>query len=107
MVTKRWDDYNHYSIEDTPAFKVGLKSGDRSEINHESTLGLNLDQVVEKMRGLPKSKIIIGIVRDGVEGVQRFTIVREIIKIKPVKSYVLDNYICIRLTQFQKTLQDD
>ena len=69
-------------IEDTPAFKVGLKSGDRIvEINHESTLGLNLDQVVEKMRGLPKSKIIIGIVRDGVEGVQRFTIVREIIKL--------------------------
>ena len=38
-------------IEDTPAFKVGLKSGDRIvEINHESTIGLNLDQVVERMR---------------------------------------------------------
>ncbi len=91
-------------IEDTPAFKVGLKSGDRIvEINHESTIGLNLDQVVERMRGTPKSKIIIGVVRDGADGVKRFTIVREIIKIKPVKSYVLDeHYICIRLTQFQK-----
>ena len=91
-------------IEDTPAFKVGLKSGDRIvEINHESTIGLNLDQVVERMRGAPKSKIIIGVIRDGADGVKRFTIVREIIKIKPVKSYVLDqHYICIRLTQFQK-----
>lgn len=91
-------------IEDTPAFKVGLKSGDRIvEINHESTIGLNLDQVVERMRGAPKSKIIIGVVRDGADGIKRFTIVREIIKIKPVKAYVLDDhYICIRLTQFQK-----
>ena len=95
-------------IEDTPAFKVGLKSGDRIvEINHESTIGLNLDQVVERMRGAPKSKIIIGVIRDGSDGIKRFTIVREVIKIKAVKAYVLDDhYICIRLTQFQKKSSD-
>lgn len=91
-------------IDDTPAYRAGLKSGDRIvEINHESTIGLNLDQVVGKMRGVPKSKIVIGIVRDGVERMKRFTIVREVIKIKPVKAYLLeDRFLFVRLTQFQK-----
>ena len=91
-------------IDDTPAYRAGLKSGDRIvEINHESTIGLNLDQVVERMRGVPKSKIIIGVVREGVEGVRRFTIIREVIKIKPVKAYLLENrFLFVRLTQFQK-----
>lgn len=91
-------------IDDTPAFKAGIKSGDKIvEINHESTLGITLEEAVEKMRGKPGSKISVGIVRAGVEGVKRFSLKRKAIKVSAVKSELLkDNFAYVRLTQFQK-----
>ncbi len=91
-------------IEDSPAFKAGLKPGDRIvEIDHEPTAGLTINDAVEKMRGKINSKIHLGIVREGVIGVKYFDVKREIIKIKPVKSYLVDKqYILLRLSQFQQ-----
>jgi carboxyl-terminal processing protease len=91
-------------IEDTPAFKAGIKSHDRIvEINHESILGLSLDESVEKMRGKPGTKIHLGVVRKGHEGIKHFEIKREIIQVKPVKYEIInDNFAYIRLVQFQK-----
>lgn len=91
-------------IEDTPAFRSGLKPRDRIvEINHEPIVGMTLDQVIEKMRGKIGQKITLGIIREGVDGIKQHTMTREVIKIKPVKyDLVQDNYAFIRLTQFQK-----
>src|SRR5690606_30265004 len=91
-------------IEDTPAFKAGLKPRDRIvEINHEPVVGMNLDQVVEKMRGKIGEKITLGILRERSEGIKQFTMKREVIKIKPVKYELIeDHYAYIRLSQFQK-----
>lgn len=91
-------------IDDTPAFRAGIKAGDKIvEINHESTLGITLEKAVEIMRGKANTKIIVGIIRVGVEGIKQFTLKRQIIKVTPVKSEVIDdNYIYIRLSQFQK-----
>ena len=91
-------------IDDTPAFKAGIKAGDKIvEINHESTLGLTLEEAVDKMRGKPGSKITVGVSREGVEGIKRFDLKRKAIKISAVKHEILeDNYAYVRLTQFQK-----
>ncbi|MCK5072419.1 MAG: S41 family peptidase [Bacteriovoracaceae bacterium] len=91
-------------IEDTPAFRAGLESGDRIvEINHESTVGMTLQEAIDRMRGKPGSEIIIGINRDGEDGTRHITIKRQIIKIKPVKTELLDkNYLFVRLVQFQR-----
>lgn len=91
-------------IDDSPAFRAGIKPGDRIvEIDHEPTAGLTINDAVEKMRGKINSKIHLGIVREGVPGVKYFDIKREIIKIKPVKSYLIDKqYILLRLSQFQQ-----
>ena len=91
-------------IEDTPAFEAGIKPGDKIvEINHESTAGITLEEAVQKMRGKPGSKITIGVSREGVDGVKQFTIKRKVIKVSSVKSKLLeDEFIYIRLTQFQK-----
>jgi len=92
------------SIDDTPAYRSGLRPGDKIvEINHESILGATLEEAVKKMRGKPNTKINLGISREGVVGLKYFSVKREIIKVKPVKYELIDdNYIFIRLTQFQK-----
>ena len=94
-------------IEDTPAFKAGIKSGDKIvEIDNESTLGMTLEEAVDKMRGNSDSKISIGIVRDGVEGIKHFDLKRKIIKLESVKSQLIDDVVYLRLTQFQKNSSD-
>jgi len=91
-------------IDDTPAFKAGIKAGDKIvEINHEPTIGLTLDEAVDRMRGKLGDKINIGIVREGSEGIKQFVLKREIIKIEAVKSELIDGqFSYVRLTQFQQ-----
>lgn len=91
-------------IEDSPAFKAGIKPGDKIvEINHQSMVGVSLEQAIDHLRGKTKSKIILGIAREGVDGVKNFELTREIVYLKPVKYELInDNYGYVRLTQFQK-----
>jgi len=91
-------------MEDTPAYEAGIKTGDKIiEINNENVVGLPLEDAVKKMRGKEKSKITIGILREGQEKLTRITITRRVIKVKPVKFEILqDNILYLRLVQFQK-----
>jgi carboxyl-terminal processing protease len=91
-------------IDDTPAFRAGIKPKDKLvEINHEPIVGMTLEQSIERMRGKVGQKIHLGIIRDNFDGVKDFTLVREIIKVKPVKFELLkDRFAFVRLTQFQK-----
>lgn len=91
-------------IEDSPAYKAGIKPGDKIvEINHESMIGVSLEQAIDRLRGKTKTKIILGIAREGADGVKNFELTREIVYLKPVKfDLINDNYGYIRLTQFQK-----
>jgi carboxyl-terminal processing protease len=95
-------------IDDTPAFKAGIKPGDRIiEIDYENMVGATLEEAVEKMRGRTGTVIKLGISRDGVEGITTYEIKREVIKVEPVKSeLVQDNYLYLRLTQFQRRSTD-
>lgn len=96
-------------IEDTPAFKAGIKSGDVIfKIENEMTEGMSLDEAVSKMRGEPGTTIKITIVRKNEPEPIDFTIKRDIIKIKSVKSDMIDDSIgYIRLTQFQENSTDE
>lgn len=91
-------------IEDTPAFRAGIKPKDKIvEINHESILGMELDKAIDKMKGEKGTKIHLGVVREGEKGIKHFEMKREKIKVKPVKSaLVQNNFAWIRLTQFQR-----
>ena len=91
------------AFEETPAFQAGIARGDKIiEIEDESIIGITLDEAVEKMRGKPGSKIRIGIIKKGKERMESLSLKREVIKIKPVKSALLqDHFAYIRLTQFQ------
>ena len=91
-------------IDGSPAFKAGLLSGDKIlEIDHESIVGISLEEAVNKMRGKVNTKVTLGIQRRGIVGLRHYTIKRKIIEIKPVKSALLENrFLYIRLSQFQK-----
>ena len=76
-------------IDDTPAARAGLRANDLiSHLNGEQVQGLTLNEAVDKMRGKVKSPITLTIVRPGVDEPFDVTIVRDIIRIRSVKSNV-------------------
>jgi carboxyl-terminal processing protease len=96
-------------IEDTPAWRAGIKPSDRIvKIDSESTKGMTLVEAVAKMRGKGGSAVTLSIYRDGVQGVRNFTVTRELIKIQSVKSELLEQgYGYVRLSNFNETAARD
>ncbi len=91
-------------IEDTPAFAAGLKSGDLI-IKLDDTLvkGMTLNDAVNRMRGKPGSAITLTVVRKGENKPLLFTLTRAVIRVKSVKSKVIEpGYGFVRITQFQE-----
>ncbi len=92
-------------IEDTPAFRAGLKAGDKIiKIEDEYTENMTLLDAVKRMRGPAGEKVTISIMRKGFTEPKDFTLTREVIRIKSVKYKLLeeDNIGYIRLSQFQE-----
>ncbi|MBI5415814.1 MAG: S41 family peptidase, partial [Candidatus Omnitrophica bacterium] len=92
-------------LEDTPAWRAGIKAGDRIvKIEDELTRDLTLGDAVKKLRGKPGEQVKITVLRDGESKLLDFTIVREIIQIQDVKNtQILEDRIgYIRLTEFRE-----
>lgn len=91
-------------IEDTPASRAGLMSGDLiTHLDKEQILGLTLQEAVEKMRGPVNSPIMLTIVREGVEDPFEVKVVRDMIHINPVKYNAEgDDVGYIRITTFNE-----
>lgn len=89
-------------IDDTPAYRAGVKSGDIiTALDGKTVLGLTLGEAVERMRGPPNSRITLTIKRQNVERPVEVALVREMIQIQVVKSRLEPNNIgYIRLSQF-------
>jgi len=96
-------------IEDTPAYRAGVKSGDQIiKIEDEFTKDMPLVEAVKKMRGPKGSTIHITLRREGVPKFIELTLTREVIKIQSVKYHMLDKgYGYLRITQFQEHTDDD
>jgi carboxyl-terminal processing protease len=89
-------------IDDTPASKAGIKSGDLiTAINGKTVQGMALSDAVDMMRGPPNSKITLTLHRDGVDKPIEMSMLREVIKIQVVKDRMEpDDIGYVRLTQF-------
>jgi carboxyl-terminal processing protease len=96
-------------IEDTPAFRAGLKAGDRIlKIDGEITKEISLLDAVRKMRGPRGTPVTITIMREDFEAPKDFTITRDVIKIHSVTYRKLDDTLgYVRLRNFHKTTGDE
>lgn len=94
-------------VDDTPGDKAGLKSGDVIiKVNDQSTIDMNIDDAVNLMRGAPKTKVELTIVRKGESKPLVFNIVRDIIKIDSVKVRKIEdsNFAYVRVASFDKNV---
>ena len=94
-------------IDDTPAFKAGLKPGDYiTNIDGETIIGMTLNEAVEKMRGKPGTKVKLTIRRLN-EKPFDVTLKREEIKTQSVKSDIKDDVLYIRIGSFSEDVDKD
>lgn len=90
-------------IDDTPAQRAGVQAGDLIiRLDEKPVKGMSLNDAVKIMRGKPGSVLTLTIIREGDEGPLKIAITRAVIKVKSVKSRMLDEkFGYVRITQFQ------
>jgi carboxyl-terminal processing protease len=95
-------------IDDTPAAKAGVMANDIiTQLDDDSVQGMTLNQAVDKMRGPVNTKIRLTIVRKGADKPVELTIVRDIIRVKSVRSHSEGQDVgYIRVTQFNEQTTD-
>ncbi len=98
-----------YPLEDTPAYRAGLKADDVIErIEDESTINMTLDEAVSKLRGPPGEPVTIMVMRDMFDKARSFTIVRDVIRINPVEGDLLEGGIgYVRIKSFHANTSRD
>ncbi len=93
-------------IEGTPAYDLGIQSGDRIvAIEGETTRGITTDQAILKLRGEPGTKVGITIYREGLDENLEYTVTRDIIRIDSVPYAFLmeDDIGYVRISRFSRT----
>ena len=96
-------------IEDTPAYRAGIKPGDLIvKLDELQVKGMTLNDAVKKMRGRPNTQITLTIVRKGEPQPLVVTLTRAEIQVQSVKSKVVEpGYGWVRISQFQEKSADD
>src|SRR5208282_1357292 len=95
-------------IDETPAAKAGIMANDIiTYLDDEAVQGLTLNQAVDKMRGPVNTKIKLTIMRKGVDKPIDVTIIRDVIRVKSVRSHSEgDDVGYVRITQFNEQTTD-
>ena len=91
-------------IEDTPAYRAGLKPGDLIiKLDDTPVKGMTLNDAVKKMRGKPRTSIRLTIVRKGTQKPFEVTLMRDVVRVQSVKSRMVEpGYGWVRVSQFQE-----
>jgi carboxyl-terminal processing protease len=91
-------------IEDTPAFRAGVKPGDLIvKLDDAQVKGMSLNDAVKRMRGKAGSQITLTIARKGEPQPIIVTLTRAVIRVQSVKSRVVEpGYGWVRVSQFQE-----
>lgn len=97
-------------IDGTPADKAGLKAGDKIvKIDGESTRDITLTEAVKRLRGKPKTKVDLSVLRKDADKPLEFTIIRDIVKLESIKTATMldDDIGYIKLIEFQQHTPKD
>ncbi|GGY93461.1 S41 family peptidase [Pseudoduganella plicata] len=96
-------------IEDSPAYKAGIKSGDLiTRLDGVPLKGMSLDDSIKKMRGEPKTKVVLTLSRKGEDKPIVVPVMREEIRVQSVKAKVIEpGYVWLRIAQFQEPTVDE
>ena len=92
-------------IDDTPAFKAGIQSGDYiAKIGEDPVRGLSLKEAVDKMRGDPGTKVTLTVLRKDAEKPLVFDLKRETINVASARGRLIEpGYGYLRVSQFTTT----
>jgi carboxyl-terminal processing protease len=94
-------------IDDTPAAKAGILAGDYiTAIDGQSVLGLPLNDAVKQMRGAVNEPIVLSIARPSKDPFD-VKLIREVIKVKSVKTRMEGDYGYLRLSAFNEKTGDE
>lgn len=95
-------------IDDTPAAKAGIKSGDYIvAINNKMVNEMTMDEAVDSMRGKKGTEVQLTLIRKGLKTPLSLKLVRDDIHITSVKSQLLGNgYGYVRISEFQEPTTD-
>ena len=80
------------TINDGPSEKVGILPGDRIiSVNDTAIAGVKMDKnkIMKKLRGPRGTKVNVGVIRRGIDGVLNFTITRAKIPVKTIDAYYM------------------
>lgn len=96
-------------IDDTPAQKAGLQAGDLIiRLDETPVKGMSLNDAVSRMRGEPGTDITLTIIRDGADKPLKVTITRDVIKVKSVRTQILEpGFGYLRISHFQSRTAED
>jgi carboxyl-terminal processing protease len=96
-------------IEDTPAFRAGIKAGDLiTRVDNVPVKGLTLDEAISRMRGEPHSKVMLTIARRGADTPWVVPVERQEIHVQSVKAKLVEpGYAWLRISQFQEETVDE
>ncbi len=99
-------------IKNTPGERAGIKTGDRIiKVDGEEFTGETMDKAVKVMKGEPKTKVTLTIMRKaktGKDEIMDLDIIREIIKIETVESTIIDDNIgYMHITSFGEQTHGD
>ncbi len=94
-------------IEGTPAYRAGIKAGDKI-IKVDGTVTEDLRDAVKRMRGPKGTSVVITILRQGATEPLEFTLVRDVIPIYSVKAELLKpGYGYVWITNFRENTTGD
>jgi carboxyl-terminal processing protease len=95
-------------MEDTPASRAGLKSGDLIvRFDDQQVFGMTLTDAITRMRGKPGTPVKLLIRRPGMAAEFTVDLVRDTIRTQALRTRMEDDVLVLRLSRFNTAVGDD